>query len=107
MSGIILTSFWRHLNNAPINLDEQIHHYRQYWARVAFNDFYECPTDHSKVFVRYSFSGKTAEGLDAPIKVGRCAHGHLWAAQYGRGIFTPPADIAERVHAAEGKQRRP
>jgi hypothetical protein len=27
MSGIILTSFWRHLNNQPIKLEEQIGHH--------------------------------------------------------------------------------
>src|SRR5271168_3777024 len=33
MSGIILTSFWRHLNNKPIELDAQIEHYRDYWRK--------------------------------------------------------------------------
>lgn len=31
MSGIILTSYWRHLNNVPIELDAQIAYYRDYW----------------------------------------------------------------------------
>lgn len=34
MSGIILDSFWRHLNGQPIKLDEQIKHYQDYWKRV-------------------------------------------------------------------------
>lgn len=33
MSGIILTSFWRRMHNAPLRLDEQIAHYRAYWSR--------------------------------------------------------------------------
>ncbi len=28
MSGIILTSFWRHLNGKPIGLEEQFRYYR-------------------------------------------------------------------------------
>jgi len=34
MSGIILHSFWRHLNGKPIKLDEQIKHYQDYWKAV-------------------------------------------------------------------------
>lgn len=33
MSGIILDSFWRHLNSKPIELDKQIKHYQDYWKR--------------------------------------------------------------------------
>jgi hypothetical protein len=35
MSGIIFISFWRHLNNRPINLESQIKHYQDYWKRAA------------------------------------------------------------------------
>jgi hypothetical protein len=31
MSGIILTSYWRHLNDKPIELDEQIKYYQDFW----------------------------------------------------------------------------
>lgn len=31
MSGIILDSFWRHLNGAPINLEKQIRFYQDFW----------------------------------------------------------------------------
>lgn len=34
MSGIILDSFWRHLNGQPIKLDEQIKHYQDYWKKA-------------------------------------------------------------------------
>ena len=33
MSGIIMTSFYRYLNNKPINLKEQIRHYQEYWKK--------------------------------------------------------------------------
>jgi hypothetical protein len=32
MSGIILDSFWRHLNGKPIRLEEQVQYYRKYWG---------------------------------------------------------------------------
>lgn len=31
MSGIILDSFWRHLNEKPVKLDEQVKYYQDYW----------------------------------------------------------------------------
>jgi hypothetical protein len=31
MSGIIFESFWRYLNNKPINLNEQVSYYIKYW----------------------------------------------------------------------------
>lgn len=31
MSGIILDSFWRHINQKPIKLDEQVKYYQEYW----------------------------------------------------------------------------
>ena len=34
MSGIILTSFWRNINNKPIKLEEQIKYYRDYWQSM-------------------------------------------------------------------------
>jgi hypothetical protein len=34
MSGIILTSFWRHLNGQPIDFEEQSGMYREYWDTI-------------------------------------------------------------------------
>jgi len=33
MSGIILDSFWRHLNDKPIKLKEQVKCYQDYWEK--------------------------------------------------------------------------
>lgn len=33
MSGVILDSFWRHLNQKPIKLDEQVKYYQDYWKK--------------------------------------------------------------------------
>ena len=33
MSGIILTSFWRHLHGKPIKLEEQVKFYQDYWEK--------------------------------------------------------------------------
>ncbi|HPR90611.1 MAG TPA: hypothetical protein PLD93_04145 [Synergistaceae bacterium] len=33
MSAIILDSFWRHLNKKPIELEEQVKYYQDYWKK--------------------------------------------------------------------------
>ena len=33
MSGIILDSFWRNINSKPIELEEQIKFYQEYWKK--------------------------------------------------------------------------
>lgn len=33
MSGIILTSYWRHKNNKPLELDKQVQHYKDWWSK--------------------------------------------------------------------------
>ncbi len=33
MSGIILRTFWCHINNKPIRLDERIAYYKEFWIR--------------------------------------------------------------------------
>ncbi|MCL6582752.1 MAG: GTP cyclohydrolase [bacterium] len=37
MSDIILTSFWRYLNNKPINLEELIERYQRSWVKFDQN----------------------------------------------------------------------
>lgn len=34
MSGIILTSFWRHLHAQPLRVKEQVKYYQEYWAHT-------------------------------------------------------------------------
>jgi hypothetical protein len=38
MSGIILDSYWRHLNSKPIELDKQIKYYQDYWKKVRIDE---------------------------------------------------------------------
>jgi hypothetical protein len=34
MSSVILTSFWRHLNNRPLKVKEQVAYYQEYWKKM-------------------------------------------------------------------------
>ncbi|TVR31510.1 MAG: hypothetical protein EA390_06395 [Balneolaceae bacterium] len=38
ISGIIITSYWRHLNNLPLELDAQIKYYQDFWENAANPD---------------------------------------------------------------------
>ncbi|TVQ14874.1 MAG: hypothetical protein EA364_03340 [Balneolaceae bacterium] len=38
MSGIILVSYWRRLNNLPVKLEEQIKYYQEFWEKAAHPD---------------------------------------------------------------------
>lgn len=41
MSGIIFTSFHRHLHNKEIKLEEQIQYYKDYWKEIHKKEFYK------------------------------------------------------------------
>jgi hypothetical protein len=47
MSGIILDSYHRYLNNQEIQLDEQIQHYKDYWERIKKEDLERKKTEFS------------------------------------------------------------
>ena len=34
MSSVVLKSFWRHLNNKPLKVDEQVKYYQEYWKKM-------------------------------------------------------------------------
>jgi len=34
MSGIILMSYWRHLNGRPLELKKQVKYYKDYWEKI-------------------------------------------------------------------------
>lgn len=49
MSGIILTSYWRHLHDVPIQLDSQVTYYIDYWYERTYPDTLICPQCGKKI----------------------------------------------------------
>ena len=47
MSGIILTSFWRHLHSQPIELEEQVEFYKEYWRKATEKEEVASPVSES------------------------------------------------------------
>ena len=97
MSGIILDSFWRHLNSQPLKLEEQVAHYQRYWKVHAHPKNKNCPLDGS--LIEISMSLDESEG-DQPraIHIGRCKkRQHLWAYEHDKGWYRPDAALRKRI----------
>ena len=80
MSGIVFHSFWRHLNGKPINLDEQVKYYQDYWKKIREKRAAEekkedkpAPANSFKPL----FDGKTFTGWEGNLKVFRIENGAI------------------------------
>jgi hypothetical protein len=67
MSGIILDSYHRHLNNKEIKLDEQIKFYKNYWEKAKADDLKRKQNEFEEysigdtVLFKYNFGYSTPE----------------------------------------------
>ena len=101
MSGIILHSFWRHLNGKPIKLEEQVAYYQEYWKVNAEPKKKRCLLDGSLIEVTMSLD-ESEDNQPRAIHVGRCKkRKHLWAYEYGKGWYRPDAALRKRIEESE------
>lgn len=97
MSGIILDSFWRHLNSQPIKLEEQVAYYQRFWKVHAEPKKKNCPLDGSLIEVTMSLDESEGDELRA-IHVGRCKkRRHLWAYEHDKGWYRPDAALRKKI----------
>lgn len=60
MSGIILTSYWRHLHSRPIQLDEQVERCRKYWQDLKEKEASVTPVSKSAMSIPLkAYDGKS------------------------------------------------
>jgi len=103
MSGIILDSFWRHLNGKPLGVEEKIQHSQAYWKAVAEPKplmFPECPSG-----IKYEgyLTGETSDDLPRAIHFGHCkADNSLWVFEHRKGWYKPDAEIIRRIETHDG-----
>jgi len=103
MSGIILDSFWRHMNGKPLAIEEKIQRSQAYWRAVAEPKpltFLECTSG-----VKYEgyLTSETADGMSRAIHFGHCKVGNsLWAFEQGKGWYKPDAEIIKRIETHDG-----
>lgn len=99
MSGIILDSFWRHLNSQPIKLEEQVAFYQRFWKVNAEPKKKNCPLDGSLIEVTTSLDESEGDQLRT-IHIGRCRkRKHLWAYEHDKGWYRPDAALRKRSAA--------
>lgn len=48
MSSVILKSFWRHLHNKPLKVEEQVAYYQEYWKKMKEKSAKKKPAKKSK-----------------------------------------------------------
>ena len=107
MSGIVLTSFKRHLDGKPMRVSAQVRETRSLWARGG-RQFFWCPWDKSKVQVRAYLPSTLHDGVPAQVSLGRCrAAGHLWAERYETGEFRLTGDMLKQAKKAEATATKP
>ena len=93
MSGIILTSFWRHLNGKPIHLKEQVSPYQAYWKASAEPRILKCLKCGGEIKLEGSMGGRGA--TTRQIHLGTCQRcKRLWAFEYDKGWYLPSKQIA-------------
>ncbi len=97
MSGIILDSFWRHLNAKPIRLEEQVAYYQRFWRVNAEPKKKSCPLDGSEIEITMTLDESRANQPEA-IHVGRCkSRKHLWAYEYDKGWYRPNTVLRKKI----------
>lgn len=97
MSGIILVSFWRHLNSQAIWLDEQVAYYQKYWKAHAEPKKKTCPLDGSLIEVTMTLD-KDEDPQVGAIHIGRCKkRKHLWAYEHDKGWYRPDAKLRKEI----------
>ena len=97
MSGIILNSFWRHLNDRPIELDAQIRFYQSYWESAADPGPFTCPNTN----VETASTSSLVDEVDGRYVVSHivdCGDNEYWMHVYDRGWFAATPEILERLN---------
>lgn len=91
MSGIILTSLWRDLNERPLRIEEQVAFYREYWRQNTPPERAVCPVHGSELdYLGYSTEESSVSSKpDTCFHEFRCStHTESWHWQVDRGFFT-------------------
>ncbi|MBM3249319.1 MAG: hypothetical protein FJZ09_00525 [Candidatus Omnitrophica bacterium] len=89
MSGIILDTFWCHLNGKPLKVEERVKDYQEYWEYSAVPKDLVSPVDGAKIDFVMSLPCKQA-GVSKHCRIHlgiSKADGSVWAYQYGKGVF--------------------
>jgi hypothetical protein len=98
MSGIILDTYWCHLNDRPLRIEERIQRYQAYWRVVARPTTLTFPECRAGVEYTSYLNAETADGMPRAIHIGRCrSDNSLWVFEHERGWYRPDAELTRRI----------
>jgi len=98
MSGIVLDTFWCHLNSKPLGLEKRVTYYQTYWKVNQEPENKSCPEDGSLLDVNFALSDKTEDGMPRAIHGGRCKKNqHLWVFEHDKGWYKPTKEQLKRI----------
>jgi len=90
MSGIILDSFWRSLNNKPLDLEGQIAHYTTHWKHWSYPEPLVCPEHGEEIEIYTSAQVSEPNEESRVLHLGECTkHGEYWVYEAARGLYEP------------------
>lgn len=90
MSGIILGTFWCHLNDKPLQLERRVERAKQYWLAMQEPKNRRCPQDNSVIEMSPSKDVKSDNERTRVIHHGICKkNGHSLDYEYDKGWYDP------------------
>lgn len=96
MSGIILTSFWRHLNGKPLELEAQVAYYKRFWAVRRPPEPKAC-ADGKPSKPLFHLEGRAPEH-DKVLSVFGCeAQKSFWVWELDTGWYAPDEKLRKRI----------
>jgi hypothetical protein len=92
MSGVILTSFWRHLHGKRLDVEGQVRKYQLYWRYNEHPDPLSNPQCATGVETVLSLGTSAAGDVSQAVHMGKCClDGQVWSYGADRGWYRPDA----------------
>jgi hypothetical protein len=107
ISGAIVNSFWRHLNDMSIEIEKEAETSKYYWQIQEEPNKPLCPEHSVPIEIMYQLNGliiKENEPLPRCIHVGKCTETNsIWVYEFGKGWSQPEDNIRKRIEELEDK----
>ena len=99
MSGIILDTFWCHLNLKPLRLEERITYCQAYWKEYEEPKDKSCPQDGTMFEITSWLHDEAENGMPRIIHVGQCKKNkHIWVFEHSKGWYKPTTEQLKRIN---------
>lgn len=98
MSGIIIGTFWCHLNEKPLKLAERVRFYQEYWLYNTLPKDAVSPIDGGPIdfFLSTHCNDSESKSCTLHLGIGK-TDGLPWAYKHGKGIYRPTEDHEEKI----------